>query len=395
MSYSKYYLYKKQYSNDSGVTWYDVTPLEQVPSGNPIGTYETLEECQGQTPPTPYENQYLTVVALDNCVMGVGFDEKYGDDGYYAAYSLDSGATWNYGFSNFDTGITTPLISAGNKVMWKGGGGYNGTCGHSHLWVSGGTYNLEGNIMSMLEGDYFSGATSFKSGSSENFISLFGCGSAGCGLISAENLVLPATVLTDGCYKSLFWGQSNLIKVPKLPATTLAEGCYEGMFQGCSSLTTAPTLPATTLAIGCYFGMFNGCTSLTTAPQLPATTLTSMCYLAMFGGCTSLTTAPQLPATRLTGMCYLGMFAGCTSLTTAPQLPATTLANYCYEEMFSGCTNLNSITCLATDISASYATTNWVNGVSSSGTFTKASSMSNWTTGTSGIPSNWTVQNAT
>ena len=60
--------------------------------------------------------------------------------------------------------------------------------------------------------------------------------------------------------------------------------------------------------------------------------------------------------------------------------------------MFASCTSLTAITCLATDISATNCTTNWVNGVAASGTFTKAASMESWTRGNNGIPSNWTVQ---
>lgn len=112
--------------------------------------------------------------------------------------------------------------------------------------------------------------------------------------------------------------------------------------------------------------------------------------------CTGLTSAENLvlPATTLTGNCYAQMFQGCTSLTTAPELPATTLATYCYQDMFKGCTNLSSITCLATNISATNCTQNWVRGVAASGTFTKAASMSSWTTGVNGIPTGWTVQTA-
>ena len=113
----------------------------------------------------------------------------------------------------------------------------------------------------------------------------------------------------------------------------------------------------------------------------------------MFSGCTSLNTVPELPATTLALSCNSSMFSGCTSLTVAPELPAATLAGYCYKEMFSGCISLNSVKCLATNISASYCTDNWLYGVSSSGTFTKASSMTSWTTGASGIPDNWTVNN--
>ena len=174
-----------------------------------------------------------------------------------------------------------------------------------------------------------------------------------------------------------------------LPVTALASYCYSQMFYGCTSLTTAPQLPATTLADSCYAYMFQGCTSLTTAPQLPATTLANYCYMNMFQGCTSLTTAPQLPVTILTDGCYKEMFNGCTNLTTAPELPATTLIKECYYQMFRGCTSLNYIKCLATDISASQCTKNWVYNVASSGTFVTPSSTA-WSTGSGGIPTNWT-----
>ena len=50
MSYKKYYLYKEQISYDGGTTWQDVTPSVTTPSGDPIGTYETYEQCTGGTP---------------------------------------------------------------------------------------------------------------------------------------------------------------------------------------------------------------------------------------------------------------------------------------------------------------------------------------------------------
>ena len=256
---------------------------------------------------------------------------------------------------------------------------------------------------------------------------------------------LPATTLTDYCYRNMFYGCTSLTTAPELPATTLAERCYSSMFNGCTSLTTAPELPATTLKSYCYSTMFSDCTSLTTAPELPATTLKSYCYSSMFFGCKGLTRAPELPATTLADHCYDTMFSNCTSLTTAPELPATTLANYCYgymfyictslttapelpattlaeccyqymfydctslttapelpattlaeccyRYMFDGCSKLNHITMLATNISASNCLSDWVSGVASTGTFIKNPNMTSLPTGTSGIPSGWTVQN--
>ncbi len=114
-----------------------------------------------------------------------------------------------------------------------------------------------------------------------------------------------------------------------------------------------------------------------------------------FYGCTSLTTAPSLLISSLrSGMCS-HMFEGCVSLTVAPELPETTLANGCYAYMFQGCSSLSQITCFATDISASNCTNDWVDGVASNGTFIKNPNMSSWTTGTNGIPSGWTVIDAT
>lgn len=201
------------------------------------------------------------------------------------------------------------------------------------------------------------------------------------------------TTLAESCYEYMFKNCSNLKTLPSnlLPTTNLQPACYLGMFQGCSSLTTAPALPASTLKNYCYKYMFFDCSSLTTAPTLSAESLADQCYFDMFRNCSSLQTPPALPATNLKDNCYRRMFQGCTSLTTAPVLKATTLETHCYEEMFKGCEKLASVTCLATSISATDCTKDWLSGVATNGTFTKASSMNNWGEGVNGIPSNWTV----
>ena len=91
------------------------------------------------------------------------------------------------------------------------------------------------------------------------------------------------------------------------------------------------------------------------------------------------------------GNWYRRMFANCTNLTAGPKLTHTELWGECYVSMFSGCTNLSSVTCLATYIEAG-STTDWLSGVSTTGTFIKAAD-ANWEEGASGIPSNWTIVN--
>ena len=125
--------------------------------------------------------------------------------------------------------------------------------------------------------------------------------------------------------------------------------------------------------------------------NLPATTLADSCYGRMFYGCTNLVKAPELPATTLAYACYYQMFEGCTSLTKAPNLLATELANSCYERMFYGCTNLNFIKMLATFFPESYYSSEWVYGVSPTGTFVKSKDATWDVVGDSGVPTGWTV----
>ena len=197
--------------------------------------------------------------------------------------------------------------------------------------------------------------------------------------------------LTGNCNSLLFGddAKTNLSLIGKNYA-------FYKLFLDCSTIKNVSTnfLPATTLAYYCYSYMFQGCTSLTTPPQLPATTLANYCYSYMFQGCTSLITAPELPATTLAQSCYFYMFRGCASLTTAPQLPATTLAIACYSYMFYRCSKLNYIKAMFTTTPSTTYTNYWVSGVASSGTIVKNKNATWNVTGTSGIPSGWTVQTA-
>ena len=72
--------------------------------------------------------------------------------------------------------------------------------------------------------------------------------------------------------------------LPKLPATTLTDFCYKSMFQGCTSLVTAPALPATTLANYCYFNMFNGCNKLSSVTCLATNISATNCTVNWLDG---------------------------------------------------------------------------------------------------------------
>jgi len=260
--------------------------------------------------------------------------------------------------------------------------GFSGTTAH---------FTAKGNIMSLLDKNNFVNKVSFESDFA--FYALF---HSVAGMLDASNLVLPATILTHSCYRTMFQGCSRLKSAPSLPAMTLAPYCYYYMFNNCHQLNNAPRmvkgvesgyydnmfesyetpqgvpyLPAnkmepycyyymfgncrqltelpelgtTTLATGCYGYMFCNCSGITSVPEnyLPIENLAYLCYCGMFQGCISLVDAPNLPSKTLASNCYYRMFSGCISLFELPELPATTLANYCYRNMFDECTSLITV----------------------------------------------------
>ena len=258
---------------------------------------------------------------------------------------------------------TITLQNVGNKVYFRAGEGGNtamasSASDYNKFSIITGRIAASGNIMSLLNG------------------------------VSPESIIAPY------CYFSLFMDCTSLVQAPELPATTMATYCYCYMFKGCTSLAQAPELPATKLSSFCYGYMFEGCTSLAQAPELPATKLSSFCYTNMFLNCTSLAQAPELPATTLASYCYYNLFNGCTSLAQAPELPATKLSSFCYGYMFKGCRNIDRIECSFEAFSP--ATSNWLNGVSYTGTFICPTALGTNETirrGVSYCPEVWTVIN--
>lgn len=301
------------------------------------------------TPPHDYSQDYLTFVPTEpyGCTFSCTNNS--------ISYSLDNGSTWG------NLANDMPIVMNNEKMLVKASGITPTSTNGIGTFSSPGQFEVEGNIMSLVSGDNFTQATTIAN---YQFLGLF----SGCtGLTSAENMVIPVNHMPVSACTRMFWDCSNLTASPALPATTLASTCYGWMFRGCSSLATAPALPATTLAQSCYQAMFSNATGLTTPPELPATTLATQCYQGMFYN---------------------------TSITRAPELPATRLVDYCYAYMFQNCRNLNYIKALFTTTPSASYTSNWVDGVASTGTFVKNSAATWNVTGRNGVPSGWTVETA-
>ncbi len=112
---------------------------------------------------------------------------------------------------------------------------------------------LYGNAMSLIS------KTDFKNlyflSDTYVFSSLF---SGNAHLKSADGLVLPAAILTNGCYAYMFNGCTSLTKAPALPAATLENQSYWCMFKNCTSLTSITCLATNIDADDCVYDWVYG-----------------------------------------------------------------------------------------------------------------------------------------
>lgn len=97
-----------------------------------------------------------------------------------------------------------------------------------------GCSKVGGNIMSLLYGSNFTGSeVTFPGNYISQFLGLFYSNNK---LNDAGELILPATTLTQTCYREMFIYCDSLVTGPKIMAKTLADGSCMAMFMSCSKL---------------------------------------------------------------------------------------------------------------------------------------------------------------
>lgn len=331
-------------------------------SGNSIYNSSTVTCTLTLSSQQDYSQSYFTIESEANNNT-ITWKSSSSSNTKSISVSADGGTTWTSYTSN-TTGVTIGTLNQGNKLLLKGTNKRYGTSqGARNVILGSADFKVYGNILSLQYEDNFASQTTLKNSDNYAFVGMF---RDSTNLTNAENLILPATTVTNRSYMDMFRGCTALTAGPQLPATTVVKYAYQEMFRGCTHLTSIPT-------------------------SLPATTLTEHCYDGMFRDCSALTTVPTISATTLDEYCCCDMFRDCANITTAPDLLAATLTTACYSQMFEGCIRLTRIRCLATDISASDCTTNWLRYTSDSGTFIKSSSNTSWSSDASGIPSGWTI----
>lgn len=147
--------------------------------------------------------------------------------------------------------------------------------------------------------------------------------------------------------------------------------------------------------------VFKNCNGIVDASNIVfpvATNGIKGCFSTLFANCKSLVKAPKRLQCQLGGVNigqvgeYNSMFAGCTALTESPIIMSSKLGQLSCKRMFENCSNLNKITCLAKEININESTSQWVSGISSTGTFIKPRGVDwGYKTFSDGIPDGWTV----
>lgn len=223
------------------------------------GNYYILGKFGGGQPqPIDYSKEYFFIedVSGEENVLTI---MKPTSGTTYVNVSVSTDKVNWFDLGSTESGNLTYTIPANGKLYIKGvndGWGGNITSDYVNHINCSKLFNVGGNIMSLLYGDDFIDKYGLKR--SYSFTSLFIVSQ----VVSARNLILPATTLANKCYYDMFYGCTSLTEAPALPAMTLKTYCYYGMFAGCTSLQTSPALPATQLVSNCYYNMFKGCTNL-------------------------------------------------------------------------------------------------------------------------------------
>lgn len=160
-------------------------------------------------------------------------------------YSIDGGNNWSNCSGLYNNQYT--FTSSVSKISFRG---KNATNSGSIKFLCSGNCYVYGNIMSLVGG---------LTKNSDNQL--------------ITNDFSELKDLQDDKFNQLFWDEdywnaykifSHPSKELVLPATTLTEDCYKLMFDQCVNLVRAPELPATEVIYinNAYGGMFNGCSNL-------------------------------------------------------------------------------------------------------------------------------------
>ena len=288
-------------------------------------------------------------------------------------YSLDGGTTWQalatVSTAGSENGVT---VAAGASVQIRAVDYvptiYVDSTDRYQLLLYGTSWSASGNVMSLLYRDYH-----------DRF-----------------------TIEEPYALAFLFYRQSALTDISglALPATVLSAGCYCSMFEG-TGIASIPVLPALSVPAHAYSAMFRGCTALEFIRPLTIAAVEASgagCMESMFEGCTGLASVECLYVVRATGeQAMASMFAGDEALIDCT-MPYLTMANApeALASMFDGCLTFADLTVGLTYWPTSgnadtLPTLGWLADVFGTGTFRAPMASTAVARDADHVPADWTI----
>lgn len=141
------------------------------------------------------------------------------------------------------------FVQAGDKIRFYASGYKYKTDGSNNLRInSTADCYVYGNAMSLVYYTDFAGKTELT----EKYVlqKLF-VNNSHIKNYESLDVVLPATTLSESCYKMMFYGCTGITRAPELPAVTLTKDCYNRMFYNCSNLNSIKCMAADISAWNC------------------------------------------------------------------------------------------------------------------------------------------------
>ena len=165
----------------------------------------------------------------------------------YVEYSADEGETWvkTNNTDDAQVTITTPTITTGNRVLWRGSGiRYATSSSVKSVFTATGNFDASGYINSLCYGD----AVKTNTVHTYRYLGLF---YGNTKIKSAEDVIFPTNAATQLC-TDMFRNCTNLTSAPLLPATSPSQNMYRQMYHSCKNLKRVVSL-ATSSGSGCYY----------------------------------------------------------------------------------------------------------------------------------------------
>ena len=217
------------------------------------------------TPPEPPTPTGYTNMPLTFEITKAGNLRWYTQNGSYTKtieYKKNDGEWTQITSSNAGTLIP---VEVGDIVQLRGDNAqYAPQDGRCSCWCgTTANYKMYGNIMSLIDSTGFTTLSSFTQ--ANVFMNFFNSG----GCIDAENLILPATALTDYCYQGMLAQSNNLEIGPLLPVETLVQGCYAYLFYHSYQINNIRCLATNISASRCLDNWTNGVASVGTFYKNP------------------------------------------------------------------------------------------------------------------------------